>query len=408
MKNYRPSIISLYNPLLVYSSIWLISLYLYSLDFTTNILGLNNHTLILVASSVVTFFILYLTLYLLKISTNSYKLNSNPLNSSYLSSDSLNKFKRIINYISVFWLFCSFIEILIFKGVPLVSVVILKQYDLDYTAFGLPTIHGLLNACYFSISTGYYIHYKITNDKKSLMYFRLLFLWPILLMTRAVLLWVSLEYFCVFLFFTRVTVKKVLFVLTGIIFFIFLFGYIGDSRVEQGELRFTDNFIKPEHKEIGKILPSGFVWVYLYTTTPLNNIVYNIDKANPKYDFYYTFSGLIPSFIRDNLSTTRNKYSVDLYEETFNVSSYFANYLADLGFKGTILFVSILQFIIILIYFSAKTMKLGSIISYSAIFYALVTSIFFDNFMSLVTIFQIILGFSINYFLYSKKIIKHV
>jgi oligosaccharide repeat unit polymerase len=301
------------------------------------------------------------------------------------------------------WIIFTLFEILQFKGVPLISVVFFKDYGKDYTTFGLPTLHGLLNALYFTITIGYYIYYKNTGDRSSLFKFRYLLLWPILLMSRALLLWILIEYFCCYLIFNKINFRKIFKIVIVLISFITIFGLIGDNRSENTETRFTDKFISDQYQGVGDILPSGFVWVYLYATTPINNIVFNIENLNPQYNFYYTFAALIPSFLREKFYPKNNSGTLVLYEEAFNVSSYFSNYLFDLGITGTIIFVSFLQFIICIIYFSAKSMKVGSIISYTAVFYALFTSVFFDNFISLVTIFQIFIGASLNYFLYYKK-----
>ena len=39
------------------------------------------------------------------------------------------------------------------------------QFDLNYSAFGIPTIHGLLNACYFTLVSSFYLLYRTTKDK---------------------------------------------------------------------------------------------------------------------------------------------------------------------------------------------------------------------------------------------------
>lgn len=390
--------IRLYNPLLLYVLIWTLVLFLYTLKFTNNIIGINTSTEILVYSSIVSFSFIYSIFYFIRIKNNSIRINK--FRGSIFS---IFKFKKILNTLFSIWFILTFIEILHFKGVPLISVLVFKDYGKDYTTFGLPTLHGLLNACYFTITTGQYIYYKYTGDKSSLVRFRYLLLWPIFLMSRALLLWILIEYLCCYLFFNKLNIQKIFKILIVLFSFITIFGLIGDNRSENSEIRFTDKFISDQYQDIANVLPSGFVWVYLYATTPLNNIVYNIENLAPKYDFYYTFAALIPSFLREKFYPKNSSGTLVLYEEAFNVSSYFSNYLFDLGIIGTIIFVALLQFIVCLVYFSAKSMKVGSIISYSAIFYALFTSVFFDNFISLVTIFQIFIGATINYILYYKK-----
>jgi oligosaccharide repeat unit polymerase len=394
--------IKLYNPILLYSSIWIFSLFLYSLDFTNNIIGLNSSILILVLTSIFSFILNFFFIEGMFF-FNKKSLNIDVLNKRYCTIDRLINLKKILNKLLFIWISFTIFEIFYFKGIPFFSVVFLGNYDLDYTKFGIPTLHGLLNSCYFTISVGYYLHYKVSKDSGSKKRVLILLIWPFLVMSRATLLWVLLEIFYIYLLFSKVNLKKIFSIFISILLFVVLFGYIGDSRNEKQEVRFTDNFIKEKYKDLGDVLPTGFVWVYLYATTPINNLVYNIEFLSPKYDFRYSFSGLIPSFIKDKIFEVKNEQPLKLYQEAFNVSSYFANYLSDFGIFGTIIFVIFLQIIILIVYFSSLTMKLGSVIAYSSIFYAIITSVFFDNFMSLVTIFQVLLGFFINYLLYSKK-----
>jgi oligosaccharide repeat unit polymerase len=90
------------------------------------------------------------------------------------------------------------------------------------------------------------------------------------------------------------------------------------------------------------------------------------------------------------------------------VSSYFANYLRDLGLVGTIIFVFLVQMVVCLFYNQAYQFKLGGLVAYATLFNSVVMSIFFDYFFSLVTVFQVVLGLAINYILYSKKSPKYV
>jgi len=223
-------------------------------------------------------------------------------------------------------------------------------------------------------------------------------------MTRAMILWSIIEIFCIYLIFTKISLKSIFKVLVVFIVLIVLFGLIGDNRGEVGEVKFTDNFVREEYKFVADKIPSGFIWVYLYATTPLNNIVVNIDQLKPSYNFSNTLITLVPSFIRDNITFSNISGSeFYLYEEAFNVSSYFKGFLADFGILGTIILASVLQLISIDFYFSAKKFKIGSIIAYAAMFNALMMSGFYDFFFSLVTVFQILFGIIINYSLYKFK-----
>lgn len=396
------------NPLTAYLIVWGLTLFLYSIKFTNNILAINNKTIALIYSSCILFSFIYVSI---KILNGSFvKKSHSTIYLLHLNNNEkiLNKYKGVLRGIFIFWLILSLIEIILFKGIPLISVVILGQYDLDYKAFGVPTLHGLLNACYFTIVVGNFITYLIEKNRKRLYFTIILFIWPILLMSRAMILWGLIEILCVYLFFNRITVKNFFKIFFGIIIFIIIFGLIGDSR--NGELKqfTTSTFVSTEYESVAEYIPSGFVWVYLYATTPINNIVINVNKLNPQFGFKYSLNGLIPSFIRDKIFSESDKYALILDDDAFNVSSYFANYLFDFGIAGAVIFAGFLQFITVISFFSAKSGRIGSLISYSVLYYAVFTSVFFDNFISLPTVFQIFIGLFINYYIYRKNKLHYV
>ncbi len=388
------------NPLVLYTLVWLFVYYLYYIEFTNNIVGLNYKTNILIFNSVLVFLIIYFFAFFCRLLI--YKKMPSNYNSIANRNDkiTIRKFEITISRIFKFWLFFTIFEIIYFQGIPLISVVLLNQTDLNYKSFGIPSLHGLLNAFYYTSVIGQLILYILTKDKKFIKRILLLLLWPILVMSRAVLLWVSVEIICVVLIFYRLSFKRFFKIIISILFFIYIFGVIGDSRIGDASNFATDNFVNQKYTKISEAIPSGFVWVYLYATTPLNNIVVNINNLKPNYTFKYSLSGLIPSFIYKILFKDQDIGPMVLDNEAFNVSSFFANYLFDFGVIGTIIFVGVIQLITILIYFSINSGKLGSVIAYSTIFYAILTSIFFDNFISLITIFQIFLGFYINRLVY--------
>ncbi len=395
--------LSLSNPTLIYCLTWGIALSLYNLELTTNILGLNNSTIYLVISSIVLFIISDLIITFWVIALNGYKIS---LRKNYFidlnTLNKLNSLKKIIKIITFIWGTLTLVEIIEFGGIPLVTVVILKQFDLDYASFGLSTLHGLLNALYLTIVCSVFILYQSTKKRKYFYYTLVLLLWPLFLMSRALIIWTLLEIFSVYFFFNSINIKKLFSLLSIVLLVIFIFGYIGDNRGEtrdQGVERFTDTFVKDENRFITDKIPSGFIWVYLYVTTPFNNVVWNIDNIKPEYDFKYTFGSLLPSVVRND---TNLGPSLELYEEAFNVSSYFANYIKDFGVFGASIFIFFLQIYVLLIYQSARKFKLGGMIAYATLFNSVVMSIFFDYFFSLVTVFQVLLGLFINNLLYGK------
>jgi oligosaccharide repeat unit polymerase len=395
------------NPASIYCLIWGITLFLYDVELTNNIIGLNSATISLVISSIISFFISYFIISFSTIFFNGYKINLRKnLFFDYNTLNHLNFFNKIVDKITLIWFFFTFLEIIKFGGIPLISVILLRQFDLDYAAFGLPTLHGLLNSLYLTIICSKFILYQSTKNKKYLYIICVLFFWPILLMSRALIIWTILEIFSVYLIFNSIKWKSIVRIFSIFLFVIVLFGYIGDNRGDSSKNdveRFTDNFVKDENRFITDKIPTGFIWVYLYMTTPLNNVVWNINTIEPKYNFKYTFGSLLPSIIRNDSNLGP---SLELKEDAFNVSSYFANYIKDFGLVGASIFIFFLQLYVIIIYKSAIKFKIGGMLAYSTLFNSVVMSIFFDYFFTLVTIFQVLLGLFINHILYAKTPIR--
>lgn len=387
------------NPLILYVVIWSSTLLLYSIEITKNIKGLNSSTECLINFSILIYILINIIIQLFR-SRNKYSIREKVLINF---NNDLHRFNAIINKIFTIWLIFSLFEIVLFNGVPLISVVVLGQLEKDYSKFGLPTLHGLLNALYYTYMVGTFIMYLITKRKKYLYRVLIFISWPILLMSRASFLWVLSELLCAFLLLNKISTRKLLIIFSGVILFIYLFGVIGDARIGENSNFKTSNFVSEKYENIAESIPTGFVWVYLYATTPINNIVTQTDQIKPKYDFKYTTLGLIPSFIRSRIYTDDDKYGFVLEDEAFNVSSFFSNFLNDFGVLGALIVVSFIFLGSLNLYYLCFTGKVGYLISYSVIFYATLTSIFFDNFFSLVTIFQILLGVFINYMLYNKR-----
>ena len=387
----------LLNPFFLYSFIWFGTLFLYSIHFTNNLSPLVENTYFLIFSTIVSFALIYLFLKFLAVNyPKKTILQTN-------NEEVIYRFKKIIKLFFNFWLIFTLLEVILFKGVPIINVLVLNQYDLDYKKFGIPTLHGFLNSIYYTLIVGYSYLLLIKKEKKYRTILLLLFVWPVLVMSRAVLLVALIQFLLVYIISVKIRLRQLFIIIIYVLGFVYAFGLIGDSRGGGGLKRFTvETFVNDQYVEFAEKIPSGFVWTYLYITTPLNNVNYTIDVLKPEYKLKYTFRALIPSFIRSNLFDTDDRPLI-LDDEAFNVTTFFSNFLRDVGVYGSILIVAFLQFIMTFFYFSLKRGSIGSIVSYGAIYFALITSIFGDSFFTLAIISQILLGIYINNKIYLKK-----
>lgn len=128
----------------------------------------------------------------------------------------------------------------------------------NYTDFGLPSFHGLMNAFYFSLASSLFLIYKLTNCLRYLIFVVFLAFWPILMLGCGIILTLIVQVFVIDLFYSGVNLRKILYMCIFAIAVILGFGFIGDIR---GSVNPFMGLIVNEHIAIFDILPSGFLWI---------------------------------------------------------------------------------------------------------------------------------------------------
>ena len=224
------------------------------------------------------------------------------------------------------------VEIAYFGGAPAFGFIGIGP-EMLYTDFGIPGVHGLLNSIFYA---GCCVRSRIligsSNSTFPLMLLSIAY--PMLGMSRQVLISLLLQYALIYLTFRRPSPQ--VFVRAGLLFVatFLIFGYLGDIRSGREHII---ALAAPTFR-IPQWLPSGFIWFYIYLCTPLNNVNYNID-ITPNYLPLETAGTLIPSFEREAffnaLGGTRQW---ELVTDSFNVSSLLQSLLTDFGITGTLVF----------------------------------------------------------------------
>ena len=172
------------NPVLLFITIWMTTLGLYSLHLSSILTEIKIETIVLVLTSAAVFFIAYI-LYFFSV-TKPIIFPTYVVNKYAIEFE--NKIvKKRIKYLIYFWLFMSFIELIVATNFPFLSLLGFGNY-VNYVNFGIGGLHGLLNAIFLFLACYFVIKYKSTNENKYLFILFLMFLWPILLMTRQLLL----------------------------------------------------------------------------------------------------------------------------------------------------------------------------------------------------------------------------
>ncbi|MEG2917982.1 MAG: O-antigen polymerase [Clostridium sp.] len=138
--------------------------------------------------------------------------------------------------------------------------------------------------------------------------------------------------------------------IAAILGFIWFFGYIGNIRMEYAfETVYETNLW--EHYGVSTLMPSGFVWVFLYLTSPLENVAFSL--ANQAINFTY-FNNLFYPFIKlfANIIGKGEEYKLWLLSRTtyvphlesvagLNAATFIPEAFQDFGILGFIVYLGI-------------------------------------------------------------------
>jgi len=375
------------NPVLIYIFIWTSVLALVSLRLTNNIPSINENTFFLIFMTMFTFSISYISLYIIHNTKPKPKFKIDTIRNQL---QNLNRYTCRLFYL---WIFVTAIEVIYSGGLPIIWA-ISGDFTQNYTTYGIPTVHGFMNAIYFFTILSRFVNFMIYKDRRSLIHIIVLILWSILLLSRSVIVTAFLQIMGVYLLFRRVSISRLLSIIGTIVILMIVFGLVGDFR----GVATLDYLLTDDGTMVFEYLPSGFLWVYVYLTSPISNVIANIDRISPDYIPYYSIMSLIPSFFRGDVIQSDSIWS--LIQENLNVSTMFTGYLQDFGIIGTIFVVAIIQIGIIKIYLAAKDQKIGCIIAASVLFQCIICSVFVDFFLSLVYLSEIAIAMVFHF---SKK-----
>ena len=302
------------------------------------------------------------------------------------------KIKNKIFFITCLWCVLSAVELLYHRDLPLLTAFGLGS--ILYHEYGIPSLHGFLNALILSLSM-YMLYSFIESKNKKYLFLYIFTIVPfILMMTRGGITSLLLQSLFVLLIFKEVKFNLILKILFLSIFFIFLFSFLGKFRYGNFSNDFFQVFqISSNYPDF---MPLDFMWVYMYITSSINNLEYNISLYNNwNFEPYILVFDLLPSVIRQNLPTP---YSTNLVNSAFNVSSFMPKYLSAFGLHGSLIFYFFAALFPLIIYqkfLLQRKLKHGFILA--ILLHSIVLSIFSDFFLIITYVFQIL----IQYFVFS-------
>jgi oligosaccharide repeat unit polymerase len=320
----------LLNPAFMYAATWTFVLLIYSLRLSYLLDPLRPPTVVLVIGTSLSFILGWAVESL----PNYGRLANAKINLDALGETISSR--RVGKRLSAVWIMFVLgilFEIAFFGGVPLLGLIGVGA-QIPYTEFGIPGFHGLVNALYYTGCVVAFARILLGSSKRTFLLLALSIAYPVIVVSRQVLISLLLQYVLIYFSIRRPSPRTIIRAGVLLLAVLLIFGYLGDAR--SGRDRIIElaapTFAYPDW------LPSAFIWVYIYLSSPLDNVNYNIDIA-PNYFPLETAGTFIPSFARDDFrSLFGESQQWTLVNESFNVGSLLQSLLTDFGVAGAIVF----------------------------------------------------------------------
>lgn len=365
------------SPVTLFFLPWTIALILYSFGATENLVELSTPLIVLL------FFIFLIFSIATTLSYINYPTGRRLKSTWTYAIASMERLKKVINIQFVIWFLGTIFEIYKSGGLPLIWAILGDSRI--YTDFGIPSFHGLMNGIYFSLMACLYFCYKVTNEKRYLFCTLAMLAWPVLMLGRGIMLTALVQLGIIYGFFIRLKIKTLLYLMLSSLLIIIGFGVIGNTRGNENPFAYL---VVKGYESVFESLPNGFLWMYIYITSPLSNLAFNFEIVNPVWNFYYSKVNLFPSFLRpENLDRADNFNFID---PTLNVSTIFASSHSDYGVYGDLVLMIILA-AWAAFWFKKLRYSIIYILPYSLVGAVLFFSIFYNLFLLYPYLFATIL-----------------
>lgn len=369
----------LLHPIVLFTVVWLTVALLYAMHLSKLLIFNTGEVLDVILTILATYLVTVsavLGTRWVLVKTFPGRLQAKPIDESKLDA-------RLKRYFLI-WIAATIVEIIVSGGIPIVWLV--QGSSKTYFDFGIPSLHGLLNALLLSLSLcnmGLFLRY---GRKRHLVVPVFVMFWSAMVITRNMMIVNLLQ--CVLIWLRMRAVRYTTIMLIAIVAAaaLLVFGFIGDLRTGAEAFRAlaqpTDTY--------PTWLPSGVLWVYIYLTTPINNVVFTIHSWTPTFNVLFpnTTSLLFPSVLRNAIypMDASTLGTGDLVTEAFNVSTAFAGPYQDFGTLGVVAFTALIGFCAA-IYWTRNSFKHALI--YAVIGQCLLMTVFYNHFFYLPIISQI-------------------
>lgn len=237
------------------------------------------------------------------------------------------------------------VEFVVFRTIPLLSYLLGNADSELYQEFGVPFIHVIVVNLFLVLGFFNFQCFVLATDKKLKISFLKLFIYIFLalatLMNRAVLMYMIVGAIILFCFVKKRVFKYIGSIGLTMFGILFLFGMLGNIRNggdnESGKI-YMNNLceVTPDFEK--SIVPTEFLWPYIYITSPLSNVQFTINRTRPDVTLDNTVSLLIneccPQLISKRLNVDHKEGKLII--SNLNVGSVYMNAYACLGWFGLI------------------------------------------------------------------------
>lgn len=301
----------------------------------------------------------------------SRRLGAPGATSPTLDADTIQLLGKFLVAIMVVWGGVFAASIAYSGGLPLIWA--LTDSSKTYADFGIPTIGGLSILLRGFCASLCILLFMLTRRMLYLSLWTLLLFLCLTEISRSAFLMLACQSLCTFLLLSRPRFRHVAIVVMVLVFVAGSFMLMGAAR---GIQMSASDF---QITSFGN-LPAGVYWAWAYIVSPLGNVNYAASAGIvPTYLPLNTLAGVIPSVF--GLRPT--EYPIKLIDQSLNATSIYAPLMADFGYAGAALFMTLFQAIASYAYAMARRGRLLYILFYPALFGALVLSIFYIYLMSL-------------------------
>ncbi|SCB95328.1 O-antigen polymerase [Kosakonia oryziphila] len=384
----------IFGPLAIFFIVWNIVLFLYSLHFSKLLYYSTLQAFFATYLIIASFFIGWL---IMRVVTN-YSQNDHV---HTITESFISQLIRRVKIFFWFWSMMTVFEVVYCQGVPVLWLII--GNGKTYFDFGIASIHGFLNSLILATSLVSYYLYLMTGNKRHLLIPLFACFWALIVISRNLLIVNVIQMAILHFYFTKINYYKFAKSILLLLILILIFGVVGDART--GKTTFFE--LAAVNDNYPDWLPSGFLWVYMYLVTPLNNLIHVFNTISPEWNIGLDNSTilLIPSFLR-NLIYGDLTYDSTYYlvTQAFNVSTAYIDPYRDLGYIGVFLLAFFSGFFVTFLQSKKDT---RSVLCFCVLMQCNMLSVFYNHYMYLPIIFQLVVIYFCFIARYDSRIVKY-